>query len=150
MKIAVGSPVNGQVIPMAEVPDPVFAQAMVGPGAAVLASGAGDAVSPVDGTVATLHPHAFVVATDGGQAILVHLGIDTVKLEGEGFSPQVAKGDAVRAGQPVIRWDPAAVERAGFSVVCPIVALDADDEMLSEVAEPGEVVAGQRLFVWAA
>lgn len=149
MSISVGSPVNGQVIAMADVPDPVFAQAMVGPGAAVVPAGAGDAVSPVDGTVATLHPHAFVIATESGQAVLVHLGIDTVKLAGEGFTVHVSKGDAVRAGQPVIRWDPAAVQQAGYSTACPVVALDGDDEALSEVVETGDITAGQRLFTWS-
>lgn len=143
------SPVKGTVAPITEVPDPVFAQAMVGPGVAVHPElTAGDAVSPVDGTVVTLHPHAFVVATEDGVAVLVHLGIDTVKLKGEGFTLHVVKGETVRAGQPVIGWDPAAVQEGGKSPICPVVALDASAEVLVDVHEPGPIEAGEPLFTW--
>jgi sugar PTS system EIIA component len=143
------SPLEGKVVPLAEVPDPVFAQAMVGPGVAVEpARRAGDAVSPVDGTVVTLHPHAFVVATGDGPAVLVHLGIDTVKLKGEGFTLHVAKGEAVRAGQPLVSWDPAAVEAAGYSSVCPVIALDGSAEHLDGLRSPGPVAVGEPLFSW--
>jgi sugar PTS system EIIA component len=85
-------------MPMREVPGPVFAAAMVGSGLAVApAGGRQDAVAPVDGTVVALHPHAFVVATEDGKGVLVHLGIDTVKRKGEGFIPHVVKGEPVRA-----------------------------------------------------
>jgi glucose-specific phosphotransferase system IIA component len=147
--IRVLSPVKGVLAPITEVPDPVFAQAMVGPGVAVHPElAAGDAVSPVDGTVVTLHPHAFVVATADGVAVLVHLGIDTVKLKGEGFTLHVVKGETVRAGQPVIGWDPKAVEDGGKSPICPVVALDAKPEELVELREPGPVEAGDVLFTW--
>jgi glucose-specific phosphotransferase system IIA component len=143
------SPVTGTLAPIAEVPDPVFAQAMVGPGVAVHPElTAGDAVSPVDGTVVTLHPHAFVVATQDGAAVLVHLGIDTVKLKGEGFTLHVVKGDTVRAGQKVIGWDPDAVRAGGKSPICPVVALDASVDSLVDVREPGPVAAGEALFTW--
>ncbi|MFI9386414.1 PTS glucose transporter subunit IIA [Kutzneria sp. NPDC052558] len=149
MSTKVLSPVKGVLAPITEVPDPVFAQAMVGPGVAVHPElAAGDAVSPVDGTVVTLHPHAFVVATADGAAVLVHLGIDTVKLKGEGFTLHVVKGETVRAGQPVISWDPAAVQEGGKSPICPVVALDATAENLVDVREPGPVEAGEALFTW--
>jgi sugar PTS system EIIA component len=146
MTIVVGSPVSGRVVPMSEVPDPLFAQAIVGPGRAVLPGAAGDAVAPVDGRVATLHPHAFVIATEQGPAVLVHLGIDTMKLGGAGFTLHVSKGDTVTAGQPIVGWDPAEVERAGYSAVCPVVALDTAEGALGEVAAPGDIIAGERLF----
>jgi sugar PTS system EIIA component len=149
MTIQVLSPVSGTVVPLSEVPDPVFAQAMVGPGIAVQPERtAGDVVSPVDGTVVTLHPHAFVVATEDGVAVLVHLGIDTVKLKGEGFTLHVVKGEIVRAGQPMIGWDPAAIEEGGKSPICPVIALDAVAESLVDVHEPGSVAAGDPLFSW--
>jgi PTS system N-acetylglucosamine-specific IIA component len=147
--VRVISPVGGRVVPLAEVPDPVFAQAMVGPGIAVDPERApADAVSPVDGTVVTLHPHAFVVATEAGPAVLVHLGIDTVKLKGEGFTLRVVKGEAVRAGQPVVGWDPGTIEAAGYSAVCPVIALDAKPEELGGERMPGPVAAGDPLFTW--
>lgn len=147
MSVEVGSPVEGLATTLTEVPDPVFSQAMVGPGVAVKPrAGRVDAVAPVAGTVATLHPHAFVVATGGGVAILVHLGIDTVKLKGEGFTLHVEKGDVVAAGQKIVSWDPAEVESHGYSSVCPVVALDVAPEALADVREDGQVVAGETLF----
>ncbi|PXY19202.1 PTS sugar transporter subunit IIA [Prauserella muralis] len=149
MTLSVQSPVAGTVAAMADVPDPVFAQAMVGPGIAVQpAGGRADAVAPIDGTVVTLHPHAFVVAGEDGRAVLVHLGIDTVKQKGTGFTLHVVQGESVRAGQPVVGWDPDAVREAGYSPIVPVVALDARQEVLAP-AEPGTAVAaGEELFTW--
>ena len=98
------------------MPDPVFAAEMVGAGVAIEPEGGVvDAVSPVAGTVLKLHPHAFVVLTAEGAGVLVHLGIDTNQLEGEGFELLVAEKDAVEAGQPVTRWDPSDVVERGLS-----------------------------------
>ncbi|MEU4806091.1 PTS glucose transporter subunit IIA [Actinosynnema sp. NPDC023587] len=149
MTLRVTSPVSGRVVALSEVPDPVFAQAMVGPGIAVEPDRVtAEVVSPVDGRVVTLHPHAFVVATEDGAAVLVHLGIDTVKRKGEGFTLHVVKDEVVRAGQPVVTWDPAEVEAAGFAPICPVVALDAAAEALLDLAGPGPVAAGDALFSW--
>ncbi|MFI9451479.1 PTS glucose transporter subunit IIA [Amycolatopsis sp. NPDC052450] len=149
MSLEILSPVSGKTTAMTEVPDPVFAQAMVGPGLAVMPSGGRqDAVAPVDGTVVTLHPHAFVVATEDGRGVLVHLGIDTVKQKGEGFSLHVVKGETVRAGQPVVEWDPEAVKAAGYSPIVPVVALDAKAEVLSGLLTGGDVEAGDAIFTW--
>jgi sugar PTS system EIIA component len=143
------SPVTGSVVALSAVPDPVFAEAMVGPGVAVQpAAVAADVLSPVDGTVVTLHPHAFVVAAESGQAVLVHLGIDTVKMKGESFTLHVVKGETVRAGQRIIGWNPAAVDAIGYSSVCPVIALDAQSGELTDVRPDGDVEAGETLFVW--
>ncbi|MDX6351707.1 MAG: sugar system component [Streptomyces sp.] len=145
----VSSPVTGRAIELAAVPDPVFAGAMVGPGMAIdPLREAAEAVSPVDGVILSLHPHAFVVVDDEGHGVLTHLGIDTVQLNGEGFELLVAKGDTVTRGQAVVRWNPAEVEATGKSPVCPVVALEATGDALSELVEDGEVVAGARLFLW--
>jgi PTS system N-acetylglucosamine-specific IIA component len=141
--------VTGRAIELAAVPDPVFAGAMVGPGMAIdPLREAAEAVSPVDGVILSLHPHAFVVVDDEGHGVLTHLGIDTVQLNGEGFELLVAKGDTVTRGQAVVRWNPAEVEATGKSPVCPVVALEATGDALSELVEDGEVVAGARLFLW--
>lgn len=146
MSLEVASPVAGLAMSLSDVPDPVFSQAMVGPGAAVRPSGGGVAVAPIDGSIVTLHPHAFVIAASNGRAILVHLGIDTVKLDGAGFIVHVAKGDVVRAGTQVVTWDPTAVEDAGYSSVCPVVALETSADALTDQREDGEVDAGDALF----
>jgi PTS system glucose-specific IIA component len=149
MSLEVRSPAAGRTVPLAEVPDQVFADAMVGPGLAVRPGGGRQAaLSPVDGTVVTLHPHAFVVATEDGKAVLVHLGIDTVKRKGEGFTLRVAKGETVRAGQAVVEWNPEAVTAAGYAAVVPVVALDANREALSGLETGIEVAAGDPVFHW--
>lgn len=146
----VTSPLAGRVIGLAAVPDPVFSGAMVGPGTAVdpLREPV-DAVAPVDGIIVSLHPHAFVVVDSAGHGVLTHLGIDTVQLNGEGFELLAAKGDTVQRGTPVVRWDPAAVEEAGKSAVCPVVALEASTDALADLVEGVEINSGDRLFNWS-
>jgi PTS system glucose-specific IIA component len=147
---SVTSPLAGRAIGLTEVPDPVFAGAMVGPGMAIdPVREPSEAVSPVDGVIVSLHPHAFVVVDSEGHGVLTHLGIDTVQLNGEGFELLVNKGDTVTRGQSVVRWNPAAVEAAGKSPVCPIVALEATAESLSDLREDGDVKTGDTLFAWA-
>jgi PTS system N-acetylglucosamine-specific IIA component len=145
----VTSPVAGRAVGLAAVPDPVFSGAMVGPGTAVdPVREATAAVSPFDGVIVSLHPHAFVVVDDEGRGVLTHLGIDTVQLNGQGFELLVSKGDTVRRGQPIVRWDPAAVEAAGKSPICPVVALEATTAALGGLVEDGDVEAGAQLFLW--
>ncbi|MFD8076898.1 PTS glucose transporter subunit IIA [Streptomyces sp. NBC_00510] len=145
----VSSPLTGRVIGLAAVPDPVFSGAMVGPGTAIdPVREPSVAVSPVDGVVVSLHAHAFVVVDADGHGVLTHLGIDTVQLNGEGFEVLVNKGDTVVRGQEMVRWDPAAVEAAGKSPVCPVVALEAAAEALTGLVGDGEVTAGATLFSW--
>ncbi|GAA0647988.1 PTS glucose transporter subunit IIA [Streptomyces thermocarboxydovorans] len=145
----VTSPLEGHAIGLVAVPDPVFSGAMVGPGTAIdPVRKPSEAVSPVDGVIVSLHPHAFVVVDENGHGVLTHLGIDTVQLNGEGFQLLVNKGDTVKRGQSIVRWDPAAVEAAGKSPVCPVVALEATAEALSELREEGDVKAGDSLFLW--
>ncbi|MFI0738812.1 PTS glucose transporter subunit IIA [Streptomyces sp. NPDC021100] len=145
----VSSPIAGRAIGLAAVPDPVFSGAMVGPGTAVdPVREPSEAVAPVDGVVVSLHPHAFVVVDAEGHGVLTHLGIDTVQLNGEGFELLVNKGDTVRRGQSVIRWNPAAVEAAGKSPISPVIALEATADALGDLREDGDVKAGDQLFSW--
>ena len=148
-ELQVLAPVPGRALPLSEVPDPVFAGAMVGPGVAVdPPRGPVQAVAPVDGRIAKLHPHAFVVVTSSGRGVLVHLGIDTVQLQGEGFRVLAAEGDEVAAGTPLVEWDTAAVEAGGRSPVSPVIALDAHPEAIGDSVTSGQVEAGARLFSW--
>ncbi|MFK4226022.1 PTS glucose transporter subunit IIA [Streptomyces sp. NPDC019890] len=145
----VTSPLPGRAIGLAAVPDPVFSGAMVGPGTAIdPVREAQEAVAPVDGVIISLHPHAFVVVDGQGRGVLTHLGIDTVQLNGQGFELLVNKGDTVQRGQAVVRWNPSDVEIAGKSPICPIVALEATADSLSDLREDGDVKAGDELFSW--
>ena len=118
------APCAGQLFALADVPDPVFSSEMVGPGVA-LDPGPGPVtvVSPIAGRLVKVHPHAFVVLDDHGVGVLVHLGIDTVRLEGRGFEVLRAQGDTVAAGDEVVRWDPSTLED-GMSRLVPVVAMD--------------------------
>lgn len=150
MTLQVRAPVAGRAVRLADVPDEVFAQGLVGPGTAINPKPApDDALAPVSGLLAKLHPHAFVVVAEGGRGVLVHLGIDTVQLRGAGFELLAKEGEPVAAGQPMVRWDPAAVAASGRSPVCPVVALDAPWSALSAVVEQGKVAAGDPLFIWS-
>lgn len=145
----VTSPLSGRAIGLTAVPDPVFSGAMVGPGTAVdPAREPTVAVSPIDGVLVSLHPHAFVVVDERGHGVLTHIGIDTVQLNGEGFELLVNKGDRVTRGQGIVRWNPAAVEAAGKSPICPVVALEATADALSELRDTGDVKTGDTLFHW--
>ncbi len=119
------APIEGRALTLAEVPDPVFSQGMVGYGAAVdPPRQVVDAVAPVSGTILKLLPHAYVIMTADKVGVLVHLGLDTVALNGEGFTAHVAQGDAVAAGQRVISYDVPAIVAAGLSPVVPVVVMD--------------------------
>ena len=150
--LTVLAPLSGTVVPLTDVPDPVFAGAMVGPGLVLApgtADGPVDVLSPVAGTVAALHAHAVVVEVDAGRAVLVHLGVDTVGLGGQGYVALVARDDVVPAGAPLLRWDPAAVAASGCSTLCPIVALVADPALIGFAVAPGDrVSAGDALLTW--
>lgn len=145
--LTVLAPIAGTVVPLSDVPDPVFAGQMVGSGAAVEppAGEAFDVVSPVAGKVVKLLPHAFVVVAQSGRGVLTHVGIDTVKLKGEGFKLLIAQGDTVDAGEPIMHVDPTAALAAGYSMVSPVVVLDTKPDTATLQAS-GAVAAGAGLF----
>ncbi len=102
-------PVAGTVVALADVPDAMFAQGTMGPGLAI--DPAGDTV----------------VALDDGTELLIHIGIDTVGMEGDGFETLVKTGDHVEAGTPLIRFDPAKIRAAGLSPITPVIVLNDED-----------------------
>jgi PTS system glucose-specific IIA component len=143
------APVSGLVRPLSEASDPVFAAEMVGAGVAIEPSGGlVAAVSPVAGTVVKLHPHAFVVLTADGTGILVHLGIDTVRLDGAVFELLVEEKAAVEAGQPVTRWDPTDVAARGLSPMVVLCVLDTKAGAVTSDRTGETVTAGEVLFAW--
>lgn len=151
--IDVLAPSSGRIIGLEEVPDPVFAAAMVGPGSAISpdlgVAAMVEALSPVGGHVAAMYPHAFVIAGPGGgeRGVLVHLGIDTVQLKGAGFEPLVEQGDDVVAGQPVVRWSPDDVVARGMNATVAVIALAGNPDHLAVIGSE-RVEAGDRLLTW--
>jgi glucose-specific phosphotransferase system IIA component len=117
----------------------VFSQGMVGYGAAIDPPRAVvEAVAPVSGKLLKLLPHAYIVMTSDNVGVLVHLGIDTVGLKGEGFTTHVSQGDEVTAGQVVITYDVPAVEAKGLNPIVPVVVMDE--------REPGNVIPSEAVF----
>jgi sugar PTS system EIIA component len=133
------APVAGRAVPLQDVPDPVFSAGMVGYGAAVdPPRGVIEAVAPVSGKILKLLPHAYIVMTPDNVGVLVHLGIDTVRLNGEGFTTHVSQGDDVTAGQVIITYDVPTVEGKGLNPIVPVVVMDE--------REPGNVVPSDAVF----
>lgn len=116
------SPLKGEIKPITEVPDQVFAGKMMGDGFAIVPT-EGTVVSPVDGKIVNLFPtkHAIGILSDGGREILVHVGIDTVNLKGQGFETLVAENDRVKRGQPLLNIDLAYIKEHATSTITPIV-----------------------------
>ncbi|MGY5883007.1 PTS sugar transporter subunit IIA [Modestobacter lacusdianchii] len=151
--LRVAAPLAGTVVPMADVPDPVFAASLVGAGVAVEPApdaGSVEVLAPVTGRLLKVHPHAFIVLTPAGRGVLVHVGLDTVKLAGAPFTLHAAEGDEVAVGDRVVTVDVAAVRAAGLSPVSPVVVMDAAAETVPPVSAGRAVVAGDPLFDWPA
>ncbi|WP_282201319.1 glucose-specific PTS transporter subunit IIBC [Collibacillus ludicampi] len=127
------SPLAGTIVDLKDVPDEVFSQKLMGDGFAIEPSD-GLVVSPVDGTVTTFFPtkHAIGLLADNGREILIHFGIDTVKLQGEGFEALVEQGEKVKAGQPLLRVDLNVIKEKVPSMATPVIFTNlADGEKVS-------------------
>ena len=126
--IRIESPLQGRLIPLSEVSDPAFASGAMGRGAAV-ADPEGRVVSPVDGEITVLFAskHAIGIHGADGTDILIHVGVDTVKLEGKHFTAHVMQGDKVKRGQLLIEFDPAAIRAEGYETTTPVLITNAAD-----------------------
>ena len=141
--IVVTAPFSGTLVPLSEVPDETFASGVLGEGIAIEPSD-GLFCSPVDGTVETIAEtkHAIGFAADNGLEILVHMGLETVSLNGEGFEILVKEGDRVKAGQPVAKADLALIRERGLKTITSIVLTGGADDMELHCAE-GIAAAGK-------
>ena len=126
--IRLDSPLHGRLIPLSEVTDPAFASGAMGRGAAV-ADPEGRVVSPVDGEVTVLFAtkHAIGIHSADGVDLLIHVGVDTVKLEGKHFTSHVAQGDTVQKGQLLLEFDPDAIRAEGYETTTPVLVTNAAD-----------------------
>lgn len=132
------SPLNGKVVPITEVPDPTFSEKMLGDGVAIIPTD-GKLFSPVDGEVVQLFPtkHAIGIKTKQGLEILIHIGLETVTMKGEGFKAHVKQGDPVKTGQPLIDFSIDLIEKKASSAITVIVITNFDqvEEMIPEYSE---------------
>lgn len=140
------APMTGEVIALEKVDDPVFSGGILGPGVAIRPT-EGEVRAPITGTVSSLLPsrHALGILGDDGLEVLVHVGLDTVRLEGAPFTAHVAQGDRVEAGQHVLTADLAAIEAAGLDITTPVVVLNGDAYDVASLVT-GRVAAGAALL----
>ncbi|MCA0985354.1 PTS glucose transporter subunit IIA [Halobacillus yeomjeoni] len=122
------APLNGKVVPIDEVDDPVFSQKMMGDGIAIEQTD-GKVVSPIAGEIVQIFPtnHAVGIKTKSGVEVLVHIGLETVSMEGEGFEGHVKTGDKVNPGDHLITFDTELVKEKAKSTITPVVITNYDD-----------------------
>lgn len=137
------APLSGVLVPLEDVPDPVFAQKMVGDGISIDPT-SDELLAPLSGKVTQLHRanHAVTITGDNGLQVLLHIGLDTVMLRGEGFTPLVKEGDTVTTGQPLIRFDPLVVGARAVSLLTQMVIANGD-LVTRYVPAKGLVTAGK-------
>lgn len=134
------SPLQGKAVPLEKVPDATFSEGILGLGAAVEPS-TGRVIAPADGTVGVLFPtqHAIGLNLDNGAEILIHIGIDTVELNGEGFTAHVSEGDRVKKGDVLITFDKERIESKGYKTITPVIVTNSEDYSAITHKTQGEV-----------
>ncbi|MFV8828703.1 glucose-specific PTS transporter subunit IIBC [Alkalihalobacterium sp. APHAB7] len=143
-KLQVAAPIKGKLLPITEVPDKVFAEKMMGDGFAI-APTEGLVVSPVSGKIINVFPtkHAIGILAHSGHEILIHIGIDTVKMNGEGFEVFVQEGDEIEQGQKLVTMDLALIEQKASSTITPIVFTNLKENEIINLQEKAAVEHGE-------
>ncbi len=144
--IVVAAPVAGEAVPISEVSDPTFGEEILGKGVAIRPS-QGKVFAPFDGTVDMMFDtgHAVNLISKDGVELLIHVGLDTVKLKGEHYTAHVKNGDTIKKGQLILEFDAAAIAAAGYDVITPVVVCNTP-EFTSVAAHTGPVEPGDDLL----
>ncbi|MUV36811.1 PTS system beta-glucoside-specific EIIBCA component [Lentibacillus sp. JNUCC-1] len=142
--ITVYAPITGKVTALEEVPDPVFSQKMMGEGVAIEPDD-GTVYAPVDGTIIQLFEtkHAIGIRAENGAEILIHIGLDTVELKGDGFTAFVAEDDHVKTGDKLLTFDIDTIKSHDKNPITPIIVTNKDDMGEIELTETDHVQAGE-------
>lgn len=137
---AMAAPLSGKIVPLAEVPDSVFASGCMGQGVAIEPD-EGRVIAPADGVVTTIFPtgHAVGLTLDDGREVLIHVGMDTVKLEGKYFKALVAQGDKVTAGQTLIEFSPEKIREEGYKTITPVIVTNTSEYSEINVTKENKV-----------
>ncbi|WP_313487705.1 beta-glucoside-specific PTS transporter subunit IIABC [Pseudescherichia sp.] len=138
--LALHSPLSGDVIALEEVADEAFSQKVLGDGVAIRPH-EGKVVAPCDARVETVieSRHAIGLACENGAELLIHVGLNTVNLQGEHFRPLVKEGDIVKAGTPLLEFDKEAIERAGYDLTTPVLVINSDEFQLTKLQSGGTI-----------
>lgn len=141
--ITVAAPVSGRLVSIREVNDPTFGEEVLGKGVAIIPSG-NRICSPIDGTVTTVFPtgHAAAITGNDGVEVLIHVGLDTVKLKGQHFSIHAETGQQVSRGDLLIEADMEAIRAEGYDIITPVVICNSDDYSEVQTEPSGDVVQG--------
>ena len=146
--VTITSPLAGEVKELSQATDPVFAQGLMGCGVVIVPS-QGELVSPVNGRVTVFFPtkHAIGILSDEGVEILMHIGMDTVNLEGKGFEGYVSQGDKVKVGDKLISFDIDMIKKAGYVTETPVIITNSDSYQVEELEQlPRAVERGSQLM----
>ncbi len=141
------APLTGETVTLQEVPDEVFASGVAGLGTAIRPS-VGEVTAPCDAEVSVVFPsrHAIGLTTESGADLLIHIGLNTVMLDGEGFEVLVQQGDRVCAGQPLLKFDMDLIREKGYSLISPVLVSNADEFQEIRMIAEGSVKAGEKLY----
>ncbi|SHJ16593.1 PTS system, glucose-specific IIC component [Geosporobacter subterraneus DSM 17957] len=145
--VFIHAPVSGEMMKLEDVPDDLFAEKMLGEGIAIYPSDS-TVYSPVNGKIIQLFRtnHAVGILSEEGVEILIHIGIDTVKMDGEGFQMKVSQGDCVKMGDPLIVFDHALIQAKAKSIITPIIIINSDDFNGISVLKEGKIQAKEALL----
>ena len=140
----IASPMKGEVKKLSELKDEAFASGVLGKGAAIVPE-EGKVYAPADGEITALFPtlHALGMKTGEGAELLIHIGMDTVQLNGEGFEAHIKEGDQVKKGQLLISFDKALIEGKGYCLDTPVLITNSDDYLEIVEPEPGRIMPGE-------
>lgn len=147
-EIEIYAPLTGEYINIENIPDPVFAQKMMGEGFGINPT-EGEVVSPIEGKVDNVFPtkHAIGLKADNGLEILVHIGLDTVQLDGQGFEILVSIGDTVQVGDPLLKFDLEYIRNNAKDVISPIIITNSDQTESIHVNDVKAVIKGETKVV---
>ncbi|MCM1127463.1 MAG: beta-glucoside-specific PTS transporter subunit IIABC [Lachnospiraceae bacterium] len=142
------APITGKMIPLSDVEDEVFSSGALGGGVAFVPS-VGEVYAPCDGVIATFFPtgHAIGMTAEDGAEVLIHVGMDTVALKGEGFTPMAKEGDKVKKGQLLLKFDIDLITQKGYKTVTPVILTNVEADNLKP-SDYGEVSAGDKALAY--
>ncbi|PCF57804.1 PTS sugar transporter subunit IIA [Staphylococcus delphini] len=143
-EIQVYAPMTGEYVKIEDIPDPVFAQKMMGDGFGIRPT-EGKVVSPIAGVVDNVFPtkHAIGLKADNGLEVLVHIGLDTVQLNGEGFETLVNSGDTVKVGDPLVTFDVDYIDQLAKSIVSPVIITNTDQTAAIAIQQAAQLNKGE-------